>query len=205
MRFVTPFKVKWTYTWEIFCWYNYHFTLLKILRIKGTFLKRTITWSEVAVNSVVAEAQSTYIRIFFKTHLFPRFGLAFTRSRRHFSHQKRRFSKMVSWGDLFENFVFMLSRMDGWKQSFSKTLTSQHLFISYKSISTDLWGSRKGILLICFRISNITAYSWGRDTFKNAHRVNADIFIHKKDAFPKISGCVWTRPQLLLDLSINPW
>ena len=55
----------------------------------------------------------------------------------------------------------------------------------------DLWGSRKGILIVCFifsklqqRSSNAAASSCGRVIFDNAPRVDADIFnTDKKDAF----------------------
>ena len=64
---------------------------------------------------------------------------------------------------------------------------------------TDLWGSCKGILIVCFLLSkfeqrslNAAASSCGRGYF----------FIRiKKDAFSKISGYVWTGPKCDLESS----
>ena len=38
------------------------------------------------------------------------------------------------------------------------------------------------------------------DTFEDAPRVDPDIiffYMDKKDAFPKVSGCGWTRPKTI--------
>ena len=75
--------------------------------------------------------------------------------------------------------------------------------MTYQSMRTDLWGSRKGILIVWFLLSkleqrslNVAASSCGGDTFKKASRVDVGIFLYiwiKKDAFYKLSGYVWTR------------
>ena len=41
-------------------------------------------------------------------------------------------------------------------------LTSQRRFIRHQTMRSDFWGSREGIVLICFRISNIIGFSCGR-------------------------------------------
>ena len=87
----------------------------------------------------------------------------------------------------------------------------------FQSMRPDLWGSREGICRsregilgitrgsregICFRISDITAFSCVREyfhaygnIFENAPRVNADLSsTDKKVTFSKISGYVWTGP-----------
>ena len=52
-------------------------------------------------------------------------------------------------------------------------LTSKHRFTTYQSMRTDLWGSRKGILIVCFLLSkfekrslNAAASSCGRGYFR---------------------------------------
>ena len=52
-------------------------------------------------------------------------------------------------------------------------LTSQHRFKTYQSMRTDLWGSRKDILIVCFLLSkfeqrslNAAASSCGRGYFR---------------------------------------
>ena len=52
------------------------------------------------------------------------------------------------------------SRVDGWKRSFSKTLTSQHRFMTYQSMRSVPWGSREGILLVCFLLSKFECRIW---------------------------------------------
>ena len=66
--------------------------------------------------------------------------------------------------DLFENDVFLLLCGQVETELFENTAIS------------DLWGSRQGILFICFRISNITAFRVDGHDFENASRVDADIF-----------------------------
>ena len=68
---------------------------------------------------------------------------------------------------------------------------SERRFITHQSMRSDLWESREGILIICFRISNVTALTSGRDNFENAPLVDADLSLHE-DVFSKISGYVWT-------------
>ena len=106
----------------------------------------------------------------------------------------------------------------GEKQSFSKTLTSQHRFMTYQSRRSVLWGSREGILLVFFllwkfecrislsimefrcRISNCECHSvfvW-TGIFSKTLLVWTRIFLKtdKKDAFSKISGYVWMGPYI---------
>ena len=72
---------------------------------------------------------------------------------------------------------------------------------------TDLWGSCKGILIVCLlyqsseqRSLNVAASSCGRGHFRNAPRVDADIFYtDKKDQFLIISGYELTRPELVME------
>ena len=69
-------------------------------------------------------------------------------------------------------------------------------FVIYQSLCSVLWGSRQGILFICLRLSNITAFSCVWDNFENAPRMDADIFdTAKKRCVSKISGYVWTGPR----------
>ena len=147
-------------------------------------------------------APSTRIRIFLKTHLF----LSVLGLRPHgdgvFGHQKRSFSNTLSRVDLFENAVFILS-CGQVKTELSKTLTSQHRFTTKQSMRTDLWGSRKDILIVCFLLSkfeqrslNAAVSSCGRGCFRKRSSCGRGyLFIRiKKDVFSKISGYVWTRP-----------
>ena len=69
----------------------------------------------------------------------------------------------------------------------------------------DLWGSRKDILIVCFRLSkiklrslNAAASSCGRGYFRKRSSCGRGyLFIRmKKDAFSKISGYVLTRPDM---------
>ena len=65
------------------------------------------------------------------------------------------------------------------------------LFITHQSMRSDLWGSHEGTLFICFRISNITAFSCGRIYFrKRSKKIRfhiSRIFFNtdKNDAFSK--------------------
>ena len=70
---------------------------------------------------------------------------------------------------------------------------------------TDLWGSSKGILIVCFlllkfeqRSLNGVASSCGRGYFRKRSSCGRGYFFIriKKDAFSKISGYVWTRPYI---------
>ena len=88
--------------------------------------------------------------------------------------------------------------------SFSKTLTSRHRFTTYQSMRTDLWGQQKCILIVCFLLSkceerslNVAASSCGRGYFRKRFSCGRRYFFIriKKDAFSKISGYVWTRPE----------
>ena len=67
----------------------------------------------------------------------------------------------------------------------------------YKPLEHALgfWGSRQGMLFICFRISNIIAFSCGQGYFETL-LVWTGILLHtdEKDAFSKLSGYVWTGP-----------
>ena len=67
--------------------------------------------------------------------------------------------------------------------------------MAHQSMRSDRWGSREGILFICFRISNITEFSCGRDNLENASHVDTNnSYTDKKDPASKISGYVWTGP-----------
>ena len=92
-------------------------------------------------------------------------------------------------------------------------LTSQHRFTTYQSMRTDLWGSSKGILIVCFlllkfeqRSLNGVASSCGRGYFRKRSSCGRESYGKriKKDAFSKISGYVWTGPKIdLLPLLIS--
>ena len=84
-------------------------------------------------------------------------------------------------------------------------LTSQHAFTTYQSMRTHLWGSREGILLVCFLLSKfehrsvlVLASSCGRGSFRKRSSCGRGYFFIQidKDAFSKISGYVWTGPEL---------
>ena len=69
---------------------------------------------------------------------------------------------------------------------------------TYQSMRSDLWGSRDGILFICFWIRMSLRFRVDGNNFENAPRVDVDLFIRiKKDAFSNISGYVWTGPLSL--------
>ena len=70
-------------------------------------------------------------------------------------------------------------------------LTSQHPFTTYQSMRTDLWGSRKGILILCFLLSKFeqkfecsSFFVW-TGIFSKTLLVWTRIFFYtdKKDAF----------------------
>ena len=107
---------------------------------------------------------------------------------------------------IFLKTPFSCSRVDGWKRSFSKTLTPRHRFTTYQSMRTDPWGQQKGILIVCFLLSKfeqrslkVAASSCGRGYFRKRSSCGRESFWKriKKDAFSKISGYVWTRPKAL--------
>ena len=84
---------------------------------------------------------------------------------------------------IFLKTPFSCCRVDGWKRSFSKTLTSRHRFTTYQSMPTDLWGQQKGILIVCFLLSkfeqrnlNVAASSCGRGYFRKRSSCGRESF-----------------------------
>ena len=76
-------------------------------------------------------------------------------------HRKRSFSKMLSRVDLFENAAFLLSCRRMKMELFENADTTSSIY-NPSEHALRFWGSREGILFICFRISNITAFLRGR-------------------------------------------
>lgn len=78
-------------------------------------------------------------------------------------------------------------------------LTSQHQFTTYQNMCSGLWGSHKGILLVCFLLSKLkyqisllnfdcrSVFMWLEIFLKKL----LEWMLIKKDAFSKIYGYVW--------------
>ena len=119
------------------------------------------------------KAPSTRIQIFFKTHLF----ISVLESRPHgdgdYGHREQNFSKMLPRVDFLKT-LFSCCRVDGWKRSFLKTLTSQYRFTEYQSTCSVLLDHARAFYLLVFfhrssnveyRIWNVTAFSCGLGYF----------------------------------------
>ena len=100
--------------------------------------------------------------------------------------------RSLEW--IFLTTPFSCCHVDRCKQSFWKTLTSQHRFTTYQSMRSGFRGSHKGILIVCFLLSkfeqrslNVAASSCGRGYFrKRSSCRHGYIFIRiKKMRFQK--------------------
>ena len=144
---------------------------------------------------------STRIRIFLKTRLFYPFWVSVhTKTAFSVTENEAFLKHSPEW--IFFKTPFSFCRRDERKRIFSKTPTPQHRFTTYQSMRTDLWGSCKSILIVCFFVEIRTAkfeyssvFVW-TGIFLKALPVWTRIFFIriKQDAFSKISGYVWTRP-----------
>ena len=95
--------------------------------------------------------------VFENASCFIHFGLAFTLRRYFWSLKKKCLMNAFQSGSFWKRRFAVIGR----KRSFSKTLESQRRLTTHQSMCLDLWVSREGNLLICFRSSKITGFSCG--------------------------------------------
>ena len=116
--------------------------LLQLLFFNFSF---QVTLFQEIVNGLL---RHTYPDIFENASFFIHFGLASTQ-RRHFWSPKQSFLKTLFRVDLFENAIFMSSYGRVKAELFENADVTASIS-TYESMRTDLRGSRKGILVVCF-------------------------------------------------------